>query len=267
MLGHIDFDLCEFAFEGFDVEGKPRRHVDVKQIRVQLAVFENGKICAFVLGKFALEFFKRCLEVGQIVDFTKGNVNAQRKTDERREAVFGVCFVIFANTEFRTQSEVLVLLRAVVDVFEQCAGDGDVRTCVIACKHKREDSVENISRQIYAYIPDIEDISVHIDVNMVENHAYEGQDVDRAVAFRRRIRAVLNDDFAVVYKRLLNVLSGCAAFETVDCAFDGFKHFVDKAAQEFIDVDVVDFELRSVVTEQAACVDVQSFFLAGVVSR
>ncbi len=267
LVGHIDFDICEFAFEGFDVEGKSRGHVDVKQIGVQRAVFENGKICAFVLSKFVFEFFKRCLEVGQIVDFTKGNVNAERKTDEGREAVFGVCFVIFANAEFRAQSEVLVLLRAVVDVFEQCAGDGNVRTRVVARKHKREYRFENISGQIHAYISDVEDVFVHTDVDMVENHTYKRQDVDGTFAFRRRVRAVLNDDFAVVDERLLNVLSCCAAFKSVYCAFDGFKNFVDKVAQKLVDVDVVDFELRSAVTEQAARVDIYAFFFAGVVSR
>ncbi len=102
---------------------------------------------------------------------------------------------------------------------------------------------------------------------MVENHAYERQNVDRAFAFRRRVCAVLNDDLAVVHERLLDILSGCAAFEPVDCAFNSVKDGAHEVAQEFVYVDVVNLELRSVVTEQTACVDIHAFPFSGVVCR
>ncbi len=63
LVGHIDFDFGEFAFEGFDVEGKSRGHVDVEQIRVERAVFENGEICALILFEFVFKFSESRLEV------------------------------------------------------------------------------------------------------------------------------------------------------------------------------------------------------------
>lgn len=70
---------------------------------------------------------------------------------------------------------------------------------------------------------------------MVESSYCQMPKLHAAVGIRRRKRAVLNDDFAVIYKGLLNILSGCSALESVECALDCGKRLVYKLAEQVID--------------------------------
>ncbi|CDD68574.1 unknown [Firmicutes bacterium CAG:475] len=258
LIGHVDGDLCKFAFECIDVNGESRRNVYVEQIGVKFAVFEDGQICVGICFEFFFEFFERCVKSGQIVNFTKGNSDAESKSDER--------FRIF-YAEICGQRKSLLLLCAEILINQRRILNRNFRTCVLALEHHTENGVEQIFGELNFDASDIEDVAVHIEIDMVEYHIDQCQNIHAAVGIRRRKRAVLNDDFAVIYKGLLNILSGCSALESVECSLDCGKRLVYKLAEQVIDVDVVDFKLRSVRAEQTACVKIYAFSCARVVCR
>ena len=163
------------------------------------------------------------------------------------------------------------MLCALVRIGETCFGNWNICADIIACEHHSEYRFEQISSEIELDTFDIEYVFVHINIDMVEYRAYECQHVNASVAVGRFKRTVLNDKFAVVDERLLDRLRFHAvgkviarrlrsriALESVDSALDLVEKLTDEIAEQLIDVDIVNLELRSVRAEQTACVDINA---------
>ena len=253
-IGQIHFELSKRAFERFNVNGKPGGKIDVQQIGVELSVFEYGQIRCGICVEFRFEIGEVLVEAHFVRNRAEQQAYSKPRADERMRSV---------HAEIRRDVNRLGLLRAVVFIDESGVGDGNLCSREIAGERKREYAVENCLRDVHLDLHYVEDIAVHRDVDLVENGGNKSHNV-RRIAVRGCFGAMLNHDVRVLNK-LIVLSRGCSV--AVDCALYRCKELVGKVVDELIDVYIVDFELRAAIAEHAACVEIQAFSCAVVVSR
>ena len=252
MVGKIHFDLSKRALQSFKIDGKSRGYVDVQQVGVEFAVFEKGQICARILCKLCVEICENLIEARLVRDVTEQNADAEPCFDKR------ICAV---NAEICRDVDGLGVESAVVLVHDACRSHGDLRACLVSCEHQREYAVKNGLGDVDFDLLNVENVAVHLDVDLIENGGDKSHNVGRA-AVSRRFCAVLDDDVCVLNE--LVVLCVCGGI-ALDCSLYGCKELVNEIADEFVDVDVVDFEFRAASAENSACVKIYAFFCAVIV--